>query len=203
MISAREILWQRIAVMSRFLMLGKALIAGVITLAVIGMSGQMLFPPNPVLFYNPSYSAPVGWYKLRVNAPIVAGSQVAAYAPEWARKLADERGYLPYNYPLIKTVWALQGDEVCYVNRSVRVPKRPDITILGQDVLGRDMPQKSGCHVLKEDEYLLISPDVQTGFDSRYFGAIGSENIIGVVEYLGKSENKKISKSRKLEGFEG
>ena len=83
-------------------MLSKALIAGVITLAVIGMSGQMLFPPNPVLFYNPSYSAPVGWYKLRVNAPIVAGSQVAAYAPEWARVMADERGYLPYNYPLIK-----------------------------------------------------------------------------------------------------
>ena len=184
-------------------MLGKALIAGVITLAVIGMSGQMLFPPKPVLFYNPSYSAPVGWYKLRINAPIVAGSQVAAYAPEWARKLADERGYLPYDYPLIKTVWALQGDEVCYINRSVRVPKRPDITILGQDVLGRDMPQKSGCHVLKEDEYLLISPDVQTGFDSRYFGPVKFENIVGIVKYLGKSENKKISKSRKLEGFGG
>ena len=184
-------------------MLGKALIAGVITLAVIGMSGQVLFPPKPVLFYNPSYSAPVGWYKLRVNAPIVAGSQVAAYAPEWARVMADERGYLPYNYPLIKTVWAVYGDEVCYINRSVRVPKRPDIIILGQDVLGRDMPQKSGCHVLKAGEYLIISPDVQTGFDSRYFGAIGSENIIGVVEYMGNSKNKKISKSRKLEGFEG
>jgi len=184
-------------------MLGKALIAGVITLAVIGMSGQMLFPPKPVLFYNPSYSAPVGWYKLRVNAPIVAGSQVAAYAPEWARKLADERGYLPYDYPLIKTVWALQGDEVCYNNGSLRVPKRPDIAILGQDVLGRDMPQKSGCHVLKAGEFLIISPDVQTGFDSRYFGAIGSENIIGVVEYLGKSKNKKISKKADLEGFGG
>ena len=184
-------------------MLGKALIAGVITLAIIGTSGQMLFPPKPVLFYNPSYSAPVGWYKLRVNAPIVAGSQVAAYAPEWARKLADERGYLPYDYPLIKTVWALQGDEVCYINRSVRVPKRPDITILGQDVLGRDMPQKSGCHVLKAGEYLIISPDVQTGFDSRYFGPISSENILGVVEYLGNSKNKKISKRADLEGFGG
>ena len=84
-------------------MLGKALIAGVITLAVIGTSGQMLFPPKPVLFYNPSYSAKIGWYKLRVDEPIVTGSQVAAYAPDWARKLADERGYLPYDYPLIKT----------------------------------------------------------------------------------------------------
>jgi len=110
-------------------MLGKALIAGVITLAIIGTSGQMLFPPKPVLFYNPSYSAPVGWYKLRVNEPIVTGAQVAAYAPEWARIMADERGYLPYDYPLIKTVWAVYGDEVCYNNGSLRVPKRPDIAI--------------------------------------------------------------------------
>ena len=65
------------------------------------------------------------------------------------------------------------------------------------------MPQKSGCHVLKAGEYLIISPDVQTGFDSRYFGAIGSENIIGVVEYLGNAKNKKISKRADLEGFEG
>ena len=182
-------------------MLGKALIAGVITLAVIGTSGQMLFPPKPVLFYNPSYSAKIGWYKLRVDAPIVTGSQVAAYAPDWARKLADERGYLPYDYPLIKTVWAVEGDEVCFVNQSVRVPKRPVIAILGQDVLGRDMPQKSGCHVLKAGEYLIISPDVQTGFDSRYFGPVRIDNIVGVVEYLGKTQNKKISKRLDLEGF--
>jgi len=184
-------------------MLGKALIAGVITLAIICTSGQMLFPPKPVLFYNPSYSADVGWYKLRENEPIVTGAQVAAYAPEWARQMADERGYLPYEYPLIKTVWAVHGDEVCYNNGSVSVPKRPDIAILGQDVLGRDMPQKSGCHVLKLGEYLIISPDVQTGFDSRYFGSVSRDNIVGVVEYLGKSQNKKISKRVDLEGFGG
>ena len=184
-------------------MLGKALIAGVITLAVIGTSGQMLFPPKPVLFYNPSYSAKIGWYKLRVDAPIVTGSQVAAYAPDWARKLADERGYLPYDYPLIKTVWAVEGDEVCFVNQSVRVPKRPVIAILGQDVLGRDMPQKSGCIVLGPGEYMLLSPDVQTGFDSRYFGPVRAENILGVVEYLENPKNLKSSEKPDLAGFEG
>ena len=87
-------------------MLGKMLIAGVLTLAVITTTGQILFPPKPVLFYNPSYSAQVGWYKLKPDDAIVSGVQVAAYAPEWARQMADERGYLPYDYPLIKTVWA-------------------------------------------------------------------------------------------------
>ena len=184
-------------------MLGKAAIAVVLTLAVIGTTGQILFPPKPILFYNPTNSAAVGWYKIKPNAEIVSGVQVAAFAPEWARQLADERGYLPYDYPLIKTVWAVHGDKVCYHNQSVSVPKRPDIPVLGQDVLGRDMPQKSGCIVLKLGEYMLLSPDVQAGFDSRYFGPVGRENIVGVVEFLGNSKNLKSSKSVGLGGFEG
>ena len=151
-------------------MLFKSLIAGVMTLAIIGTAGQIIFPPKPVLLYNPSESAAVGWYRLKPDEPVILGAQVAAYAPKWARKLADKRGYLPYDYPLIKTVWAVYGDEVCYNNQSVSVPKRPDIPVLGQDVLGRDMPQKSGCIVLGLGEVMLLSPDVQTGFDSRYFG---------------------------------
>ena len=184
-------------------MLFKSLIAGVMTLAIIGTAGQIIFPPKPVLLYNPSESAAVGWYRLKPDEPVILGAQVAAYAPKWARKLADKRGYLPYDYPLIKTVWAVHGDEVCYNNQSVSVPKRPDIPVLGQDVLGRDMPQKSGCIVLKPDEYLLISPDVQTGFDSRYFGPVSSENILGVVQYLEESKNLKSSKKADLVGFEG
>jgi len=184
-------------------MLFKFLVAGVMTIAVIGTAGQIIFPPRPVLFYNPSESAKVGWYRLKPDESVVLGSQVAAFAPDWARKLADERGYLPYDYPLIKTVWAVQGDEVCYHTQSVSVPKRSDIPVLGRDVLGRDMPQKSGCLVLGPGEVILLSPDVQTGFDSRYFGPISRENILGVVEYLENRKNLKSSEKPDIAGFEG
>ena len=166
-------------------MIIKGSIALVIMLAVIGTSAQILRPPIPRLLYNPSESAAVGWYHLRPSEQPKRSDQVAAYAPLWARNLAQERGYLPSDYPLIKTVWAVAGEEFCYNNQSVSVPKRPDIPILRQDVLGRDMPQVSGCHVLKERQYLLMSPDVQTGFDSRYFGPVEADNIIGVVHYIG------------------
>ena len=184
-------------------MLGKFIIGGIITAAIVGTTGQIVFPPRPVLLYNPSYSAPIGWYRLTTDEPPELGSQVAAYAPDWARQLADERGYLSYDYPLIKTVWAVSGDVVCYNKSSVSVPKYPDIPLLGQDVLGRDMPRQSGCHVLKSGEYMLLSPDVQTGFDSRYFGPVGLENILGRVEYLGNSKNLKMPKKVGLVGFEG
>jgi len=181
-------------------MLGKFIIGGIITAAIVATTGQIAFPPKPVLLYNPSYSAKVGWYKLTTEEPPKFGTQVAAYAPEWARKLADERGYLPYDYPLIKTVWAVEADEVCYHKSSVSVPKRPDIAVQLRDALGRNMPVMSGCHVLKSGQYMLLSPDVQTGFDSRYFGPVSIDHILGQVEYLGNLKNKK---SRKRVGFEG
>ena len=172
-------------------MIIKGSIAVVITLAVIGTSAQILRPPIPRLLYNPSESAAVGWYQLRPKEVPKRSDQVAAYAPSWARNLAEERGYLPSDYPLIKTVWAVAGEEVCYINQSVSVPKRPDIPVLGQDVLGRAMPQMSGCHVLKQGQYLLMSPYVQTGFDSRYFGPVDAKNIIGVVHYIGGNRGLK------------
>jgi len=55
------------------------------------------------------------------------------------------------------------------------------------------MPMRSGCIVLAAGEYLLMSPDVQTGFDSRYFGPVRIENILGAVEFLGSGQNGKIA----------
>ncbi len=181
-------------------MLRNAVIAMIMTGAVIATASDMVFPPKPILIYNPSASAPIGFYRLKKNTLPKLESQVAAYAPDWARKMADERGYLPYDYPLIKTVWAVEGDEVCYNNHSVSVPRHPVISVQAQDGLGRDMPVRSGCATLKAGEYFLVSPDVQTGFDSRYFGPVGVENIIGTVEFLGNSDSANSVKTGELGG---
>ena len=184
-------------------MLAKFIISGVITLVVVGTTTQIIYPPKTRIFYNPSPSAAIGWYKLRRDLPVIRDAKVAAYAPEWARKLADERQYLPYDYPLIKSVVAAHGDVICYHESWVSVPKSPDIPLRSQDSLGRDMPVQSGCHVLQLDEYFIASPDVQDGFDSRYFGPVKIDQLLGVVEYLGNSKNKKISDSVDLGGVEG
>ncbi len=170
-------------------MIWKALMSIAAMLLILASSIEIAFPPKPVLLYNPSESAPVGWYRLRPKDTLKNDIIVAAYAPETARRLADERHYLPYNYPLIKTIWAMPGAYICIQNMRVRVPNRPDIYQLTQDGLGRDMPKLSGCFTLGNDEYFLISKDVQTGFDSRYFGPVSKENILGRVQYLGNPKN--------------
>ncbi len=184
-------------------MLGKFITAGIITAAVIGTTTQIVFPPKPVIFYNPSPSAKVGFYKLTKEQYPRLGVQVAAYAPEWARKMADERGYLPYDYPLIKSVIAVHGDEICYHKMGVSVPDGSVITKQVRDRQGREMPVQSGCVVLKADEYFLISPDVQAGFDSRYFGPVRIENILGTVIFVGKTKTPNHAKKLDLVGFEG
>jgi len=142
---------------------------------------------RPRLLYNPSPSAPVGWYGVEAASSYSHGDRVAAFAPEDARALADARGYLPFDYPLIKSVWAGPGETVCRSGERVSAPGRPDITALLQDGTGRDMPVWSGCAVLGPSQYFLASSDHENGWDSRYFGAVNSADIMGRVHYLGES----------------
>jgi len=162
-----------------------------IALALLGVGAavsDIAFDIRPRFLYNPSLSAPVGWYSVEAARSYSHGDRVAAFAPEDARALADARGYLPFDYPLIKSVWAGPGETVCRSGERVSAPGRSDITALLQDGTGRVMPVWSGCAVLGASQYFLASSGHENGWDSRYFGAVGSEDIMGRVHYLGESQ---------------
>lgn len=147
---------------------------------------QIVQPSVPRLLYNPSPSAPIGWYRLEVGKRIERGDLVAAYAPKAAADLAVERQYLPPDIPLIKTVWAVAGEQICHVGDEVRVIGRPPLSVLSHDSAGRILPSRRGCFVLGEDDVFLVSTDVQTSFDSRYFGPVAVSDLLGPVTYLGR-----------------
>ena len=159
---------------------------------------QIARPSTPRLLYNPSPSAPVGWYRLYTDRPIARGDLVAAYAPREARAVAIERRYLPPDIPLIKTVWAVGGERICHAEDVVSVAGRPPLVVLSHDSLGRALPSKDGCYQLLKDEVFLVSTDVQTSFDSRYFGPVLRTDVVGPVRYLGriKSRAERLEKAR-------
>ncbi len=167
-------------------MLMRLIPAAAVTAFCVASLWQIVHPPAPKLIYNKTASAPIGWYAVETKRALERDDLVAAFAPAEARKLAADRGYLPEHVPLIKTVWAVGGERVCHDGMSVRVPNRPDISVIGQDGLGRAMPVISGCYTLNADEVFLVSLDVQTSWDSRYFGGVSDTLIIGPVRYLGK-----------------
>ncbi|MGB6230159.1 MAG: S26 family signal peptidase [Litorimonas sp.] len=152
---------------------------------------QIVRPSVPRLIYNPSPSAPVGWYRLMPSQPYKRDDRVAAYAPKSAAALAVERRYLPPDIPLIKTVWAVSGDEVCHSPGLVSFAGRPSLVVLSHDSLGRPLPSKNGCYTLAEGEVFLVSTDVQTSFDSRYFGPVAVSDLLGPVQYLGRWKTRK------------
>ena len=91
---------------------------------------QIISPSTPRIIYNPSPSAPVGWYRLNVDTIPETGDLVAAFVPISAADLVVERHYLPPDIPIIKTVWAITGVEICHLDGHVFTPNRPPLSVL-------------------------------------------------------------------------
>lgn len=146
--------------------------------ALGALAAPALLRPVPRLVWNASASAPVGLWRIAPGEVPAVGDYVAAIAPPAARLLAAQRGYLPANVPLIKTVAAAGGDLVCtagprlLVNGVVVAERRK------ADARGRPLPWWRGCRRLEDGAVLVLSPSVD-GFDSRYFGPVSRTAVIG------------------------
>ncbi len=154
----------------------------ILVLAALGIGGISIAPilrPAPLLVWNASASAPIGLYLVLPVQRVMKGDMVLADAPEAARGLAIQRGYLPAGVPLVKQVAALGGDEVCgfwhhvVINGEVAGPR------LEEDRQGRPLPTWNGCRTLRAGELFLLMSEVPDSFDSRYFGPVPVENVIG------------------------
>jgi len=131
------------------------------------------------ILFNPSLSAPRGFYVVIPVDQIERDQKVAALLPEWAAELAAERGYLPRGIPVIKVVWAVAGDRVCSQEGRLMALNRPDLVAFSHDREGRSMPLWSGCRRLNPDEIFLASDAVPDSFDSRYFGPVRTQRVLG------------------------
>lgn len=135
------------------------------------------------LYLNTSPSYPVGVY--RVSGTDYKQGDLVAFCvgDRYVNYLVSKgsivrqgacRGTHP---PLIKKVYATQGDEVLFsqlvsVNGKT-IPNSEVSTVIGQAL----KPIPSGLYVLQDNEYLLISDYNKKSFDSRYFGPVAQSNI--------------------------
>ena len=167
----------RITVWSTFSVLGVALIA---------VPGSGILPP--ILLYNPSQSAPLGWYRIEALEHISRGDQVVSNLPQEAAEFASQRGYLPRGIPVIKTVTALEGDTVCDTGNVLEINDVATVRMLAADKAGRLLPSPwRTCRRLLPDEVLLLSDRAQDSFDGRYFGAVQKSDIIGRAVWMGSA----------------
>jgi conjugative transfer signal peptidase TraF len=133
----------------------------------------------PLVIYNASASAPIGFYRVLPAMPLAIYDLVLARTPDTARELADRRRYIPATVPLVKRVAARPGARVCATGAAVTIDGLFVAERRSTDGQGRTLPSWTGCHVLAEDEFFLLMADKPDSFDSRYFGPVRLDAVIG------------------------
>jgi conjugative transfer signal peptidase TraF len=126
-------------------------------------------PPRAVLAYNPTPSAPRGFYRLTDPKRLVTGDLVVSRLPADVAALADLRRYIPSQVPVLKRIAATAGDVVCRRGAVVFIDGAQAGLALLRDHAGRPLPTWSGCQILAASQVFLLNP-ARLSFDGRYFG---------------------------------
>jgi conjugative transfer signal peptidase TraF len=140
-----------------------------------------LYVHAPLIVYNASGSAPLGFYYLENRLPS-RGEVAVIRPPPLLEALMAARGILPAAVPLVKQVTAVGGDEVCRSREgagTLAVNGRVVAEVLDKDREGRPLPSWDGCIRLVDGEFFLLQPHPHS-FDSRYFGPVLRCDILGV-----------------------
>jgi conjugative transfer signal peptidase TraF len=143
----------------------------------LAISGHWTITPR--LIYNPSASAPRGWYRVSLARGLKVNDYVLVSLPAGAKRLAAERHYLPETVPLLKRIGALSDQFVCVRDRRLWIDGGLAATSLTHDGQGRELIGWRDCRVLGPGEILLVSRDNSASFDSRYFGPVLGSQVIG------------------------
>ena len=139
-----------------------------------------LFPStDPRIVFNPTASAPRGWYWVQHRTVLQVGDYVVAELPADAAALADQRHYLPRNVPLLKRIGASFGQQICIVDGAVYIDNVRVAAVLQSDFSGRPLHAWTQCSTLRINEFFLFNPQLATSFDSRYFGPIDRVAVHG------------------------
>lgn len=139
---------------------------------------------RPVIIYNPSESAPIGFYFIDQQLIAEVGDYILVNLPYSVKELAVERRYVGPGIPLLKRIFSTYGDHVCSKDGQVFVNQEPITKVKTHDPSGRKLPTWNGCRALNKGEYFLLSLHSDYSFDSRYFGPIMQNQIIGVAIYF-------------------
>lgn len=163
----------------------RRLFIGAAVASVLAIGGSTLGRHSVRLVHNASDSVPRGWYRIEPADRVAVGDIVLVQLPPEAAALAAQRGYLPLGVPLLKSVIARSGQEVCVVGRQIRIDGTAVAQALEQDRTGRAMPRWTGCRALDAEELMLIAPGSVESFDGRYFGPVTLDAVIGKARRLG------------------
>lgn len=142
---------------------------------------------DAAILYNDSPSVPCGfWVRTSTSVTRVRVGEVIAFRPPatadaYLRKAMPE--YL-HRQSIIKYVAALPGDKICRKGRRFSVNGRMLGSAFVRDDNGRRLPTWTGCDTLTNRQLAVFSARIPNSFDSRYYGPVPTQNVLGVYRPL-------------------
>ncbi|MBN8748714.1 MAG: S26 family signal peptidase [Variovorax sp.] len=159
-----------------------ALLAGMLlALAALAVPLAVRLPVQ--IIFNPSASVARGWYRVdaaSAAASLHAGSIVLARLPADVAAFAAQRGYLPEGVPILKRIGAVAPQAVCVLDRLVWIDGVPVAVVLAHDGAHRPLHQWAQCRALVAGELFFLSDTHPASFDSRYFGPVDADAVLGI-----------------------
>ena len=127
--------------------------------------------------WNVSPSVPVGLYSVSNARPSV-GEIAVVRLPFDVAIVAHRRGYIPRANLLLKPTAATAGARVCRIADRVFIDGILRATAMTHDRKHRAMPAWHGCTTLAQNQLFVLSA-TPGSFDSRYFGVLDANALIG------------------------
>ena len=147
----------------------------------------LIFDPVDRLIWNRTASAPTGLYWLS-DGPFTQDRWVVVSSQSPVAVWAETRGYVGKDWPLLKQIAGMPGDEICRTGSEIRINNQTVAVAKDVDSTGRNLPVWSGCSVLEAGELFLLTPHTAS-LDGRYFGPIKQTDLYGVAIPLMTSQD--------------
>ena len=160
----------------------RTIILGLAAVSIGLMAFSSVLSSHEVLLWNRTASAPEGHY-WRSDGPLTLNMWAVVSANSEAANWAAERGYIGADWPIIKRVRAMEGDEVCRKDYAISINGEPVAIAREHDRSSRELPVWQGCFRLKSHEVFLLN-DHPNSLDGRYFGATDMDDVRGTAALL-------------------
>ena len=129
--------------------------------------------------WNRTESVPKGLYFVQRSPPVSKGDLVAFEPSDDVRQWLDQEGIVGSDWPLLKHVAGLEGDEICRCGMAMFINGLHVADALELTGSGSALPAWQGCRTLQSGEIFLLN-DHPRSVDGRYFGAQLRARILGV-----------------------
>lgn len=137
------------------------------------------------LTYSATISMPQGLYLVVPAKRLQRNDIVVFVTPAASHTFLLQHNWGPRSGRVLKYVMGIPGDFVCnYHNKNIGagevwVNTHKIGPIYNFYAPGKLLPQNNFCEKLQAEQYFLLSTKIERSFDSRYFGPVDRNNILG------------------------